>query len=190
MVDKESLQFDVTFFNRLRGRMRNWRTDGLDCATSTKYMLNTTKTMWMMLNDAQCRWSRRFSHSGPGACRHDLVKDKLLSRQSLCHNWKSSIENVNLTIMTSLGRHISFGSLMSFRTCQDNFVSLGGLLQGKIRWRGKVLSSPPTLRWDTSEALGRTVQLTNMGWRITTDQGWLCGLLLCCEHLLGPTRSS
>ena len=92
----------MTFFNRLRGRMRNWRTDGLDCATSTKYMLNTTKTMWMMLNDAQCRWSRRFSHSGPGACRHDLVKGKLLSRQSLCHNWKSSIENVNLTIMTSL----------------------------------------------------------------------------------------
>ena len=137
----------MTFFNRLRGRMRNWRTDGLDCATSTKYMLNTTKTMWMMLNDAQCRWSRRFSHSGPGACRHDLVKGKLLSRQSLCHN----------------GRHISFGSLMSFRTCQDNFVSLGGLLQGKIRWRGKVLSSPPTLRWDTSEALGRTVQTYQHG---------------------------
>lgn len=38
---------------------------------------------------------------------------------------------------------------------EDNFVLLGGLLQVKIRWRGKSIrmgpSERPTLRWDTSE---------------------------------------
>ena len=45
---------------------------------------------------------------------------------------------------------VSFNCRLA-RVPKDNFLLLGGLFQVKIRWRGKAVATPPTLRWDSSE---------------------------------------